>query len=147
MFYKFSRSALSGILVAVTLAFCLAAVTVWAAEETLTLLTIEGNLIGKIDSLANEQDANSVISAYYEQLSPSVLAEIEVLRRQLAKLVPDYDVAFTAADSAEITEVKSDINVSWSAIRTIHAHEFTQEVVDILDGAYKNVYHLIGQED
>jgi len=147
MFYKFSRSTIPGNLVAVTLAVSLAATTVLAAEEALTLLTIEGNLIGRMDSLENVDDANTVISAYYEQLSPAVLAEIEVLRRQLAKLVPDYDVAFTAADSAEITEVKSDINVSWSAIRTMHAHEFTQEVVELLNEAYKNVYHLIGQED
>lgn len=147
MFYRFSRSAFPEILVALTLAVSLAAAPVLAAEDTLTLLTIEGNLIGKMDSLENEEDANTVISAYYEQLPPAVLTEIELLRRQLEKLVPDYDVAFTAADSAEITEVKSDINVSWSAIRAIHAHEFTQEVVDILNEAYKNVYHLIGQED
>lgn len=134
-------------MVAVAMAVSVAAATALAAEETLTLLTIEGNLIGKIDSLANEQDANTVISTYYEQLSPAALLEIEMLRRQLAKLVPDYDVAFTAADSAEITEVKSDINTSWSAIRTIHTREFTPEVVEILNEAYRNVYHLIGQKD
>jgi len=117
-----------------------------AAEEAPILLTIKGDLIDKIESPLDANNPEAIISAYYDLLATEVLAQINPLRQQLAKLVPDYDVAFTAADSAELTEVKSDIDVCWAAIRTLHAQEFTPEVVDILNQAYAEVYALIGQD-
>jgi hypothetical protein len=69
--------------------------------------------------------------------------EIENLRHQLSALLPDYQVAFNAADSAELSQVKDEIDVRWAAIRRIHELQFTREVVRLLTEAYGHVFLFI----
>lgn len=127
-------------------AFCLASLcslSATATDEELILLTIEGHLIGKLESLDEANDAALIINAYYDFLPEAVHTEIEALRLQLSELIPDYEVAFTAADSAELVNVMDDFDVRWTVIRTIHAQNFTLEVVEILNKAYGDFYSLI----
>lgn len=124
-------------------AFCLASLlfgSAFAADEELTLLSIAGDLIGKVESLDSDANPERIIDTYYALLLDAQRLHVESLHRQLIKLMPDYEVAFTAADSAEITEVKSDIDALWAEIRTVHAHYFAPEVVELLNAAYDSAF-------
>lgn len=127
--------------------FCLQALCsnhLVAAEETLTLLTIEGDLIGSIETLDANTDSEQLIRAYYALLEQDLYKEVEELHGQLLALIPYYEVAFIAADSAEITEVKSDIDTLWAQIRTVHAQYFTADVAGLLDDAYDSAFSTLG---
>lgn len=117
-----------------------------AADEEVILLTLEGDLVGKVEYLDEASNSALVMSTYYNLLPLEVRTEIEALRSQLADLIPDYNVAYTAADSAELVEVMDKFDVRWAAIRTIHSQEFTQEVVQLLNMAYEDAYGLAGPE-
>lgn len=128
-------------------ALCLAALcspSVIAADEELVLLTIQGDLLGKIESLQREDDGAFIIDAYYELLASDVRAEIEFQRLQLFALLADYEVAFAAADSSELMGIMEAFEQYWAVIRTIHAQQFTLEVVGWLNKAYGDVYPFIG---
>lgn len=114
-----------------------------AAEAELTLLTIEGHLIGRIESLAADADSDILINAYYALLAPEVRLRAESMHAMLVDLIPDYEVAFIAADSAEITEVKFDIDVIWAGVRTLHASHFTREVAALLNTAYNSAFSTL----
>ena len=114
-----------------------------AAEAEPILLTIEGHLIGRIETLADSGDPARIIRSYYELLSQEQRDTVEIHRDRLASLLPAYRVAFTAADSAELAQVVSDIETQWAAILRIHAQQFTREVQQILVTAYGEVYSLI----
>ncbi len=115
-----------------------------AAEEELVILTIEGDLIGKIETLDNEEDYSQIISNYYLLLPTEVQAQIETLHFQLSALIPDYEVAYLAADSAELSEVMDEIDVLWNSIRMLHTQYFTAEVVELLNQALSSVFRLPG---
>ena len=134
--FEISRS----LLMQVFLLASLGSVSAWSAEDELTLLSIEGNLIGKIAALDPRIQTEQLIHSYYLLLPDALRTEVESLRRQLIDLMPFYEVAFTAADSAEITEVKSDIDVVWAGIRTVHAQNFTPEVSALLNAAYDSAF-------
>lgn len=130
-------------------AFCITSLyslAATAADEEVILLTFEGDLVGKVESLNEASDPALVMKTYYELLPHEVQTEIEALRLQLWDLIPDYNVAYTAADSAELVEVMDNFDVHWAAIRTIHSQEFTQEVVELLNKAYEDTYELAGPE-
>lgn len=114
-----------------------------AAEPEPILLTIEGHLIGRIESLTDSGDPARIIHSYYELLPQEQRNTVEIHRERLASLLPAYRVAFTAADSAELAQVVSDIETQWAAILRIHALQFTREVQQILIAAYGEVYSLI----
>jgi len=114
-----------------------------AAEPEPILLTIEGHLIGRIESLMDSGDPSRIIHSYYELLPQEQRDAVEIHRERLASLLPAYRVAFTAADSAELAQVVSDIETQWAAILRIHAQQFTREVQQTLVAAYGEVYSLI----
>ncbi len=114
-----------------------------AAEEEPILLTIEGDLIGAIDKLEESAAPAEIITAYYALLPAEVRRQAEGMGRALERLIPDYEVAYDAADSAEITEVRSDIFDVWARIRTLHAANFTIEASQHLDSAFRQAYAVI----
>ena len=113
--------------------------TVHTAEPE-TLLRIEGDRIGRIAALPDDTDPVILISRYYELLPEPLQIQVANLRADLVDLVPLYEVAYDAADSAEITELRSDIYNVWARIRTIHARQFTGEIAELLDRAYRSLY-------
>lgn len=117
---------------------------VTAAEEEFVLLTIEGDLIGPLDKQDGAPDPGALINAYYALLPLQQQSELQSLRRRLLALAPDYDVAFTAADSAELTEVKSRISECWAAMQRLHGQYFRSEVITLLDEAYAALLSLAG---
>ena len=126
-------------------ALILSCASVYSAEEV--LLTIEGNLIDRIELVDEGSDADLVITIYYDLLPDDARANIEILRGRLERLQPDYEVAYLAADSAEMTEVRDQIDDQWAVIQAIHLYHFTARVVDILNQAYiSNFEGLLPEE-
>ena len=126
-------------------ALILSCASVYSAEEV--LLTIEGNLIDRIELVDEGSDADLVITIYYDLLPDDARANIEILRGRLERLQPDYEVAYLAADSAEMTEVRDQIDDQWAVIQVIHLYYFTAQVVDILNQAYiSNFEGLLPEE-
>ena len=115
--------------------FMLSCAGVYSAEVEV-LLTIEGNLIDRIELVDEDSDADLVITIYYDLLPNDARADIEILRGRLERLQPDYEVAYLAADSAEMAEVRDQIDEQWAVIQAIHLYYFTAQVVDILNQAY-----------
>ena len=111
-----------------------------AAEEEFTLPAIQGNLIGKIDSLDLSSDRDKLLNSYYNLLPQGLRTEIKTLRQILSTHIPDYEVAVNAGDSAEFSEIKDEIDLYWAAIRSIHIQHFTREVVDFLGNIYNNEF-------
>ena len=107
-----------------------------AAEEEITLLTIEGNLIDRLELLDENSSASLIISTYYNLLPEQAQSDIGVRRTRLERLQPDYDVAYLAADSAEMAEVREKIDEQWTFIQSVHEYFFTRQVVEILNQAY-----------
>ena len=126
-------------------ALILSCASVYSAEEV--LLTIEGNLIDRIELVDEGSDADLVITIYYDLLPDDARANIEILRGRLERLQPDYEVAYLAADSAEMTEVRDQIDDQWAVIQAILLYYFTAQVVDILNQAYiSNFEGLLPEE-
>jgi hypothetical protein len=107
-----------------------------AAEEEIKLLTIEGNLIDRLELLDENSSASLVISTYYNLLPEQAQSDIGVRRTRLERLQPDYNVAYLAADSAEMAEVREKIDEQWTVIQSIHEYFFTRKVVETLNQAY-----------
>ena len=107
-----------------------------AADSEKTLLTIEGNLIDRVELINKNSPPDVIISAYYNLLSDFVRKDISVRQILLENLLPNYEVAYLAADSAEMAEVRDKINIEWGKIHTIHMQFFNAEIVDILNNAY-----------
>lgn len=126
-------------------ALILSSASVYSAEEV--LLIIEGDLIDRIELIDEDSDADLVITVYYDLLPDDARANIEILRGRLERLQPDYEVAYLAADSAEMTEVRDQIDDQWAVIQAIHLYYFTARVVDILNQAYiSNFEGLLPEE-
>lgn len=112
-----------------------------AAEEE-TLLTITGNLIGKLDNLSADATAATVIGEYYALLPATAQQRLDSLRRDMERRAEDYLFAFRSGDTAEMNERLEDLSFYWASIRTIHAQEFTGEVIDQLNKAYGDLYEF-----
>ncbi|MFL2856458.1 MAG: hypothetical protein ACJZ8E_08740 [Pseudohongiellaceae bacterium] len=126
-------------------ALILSSASVYSAEEV--LLIIEGDLIDRIELIDEDSDADLVITVYYDLLPDDARANIEILRERLERLQPDYEVAYLAADSAEMAEVRDQIDDQWAVIQAIHLYYFTARVVDILNQAYiSNFEGLLPEE-
>lgn len=115
----------------------------YGAEEELTLLTITGDLIGKLESLNEDANPGTIINSYYELLDQQTGEQLLSLRRRMDRRLEDYQVAYTAADTAEINETLDDLSFYWASIRTLHASEFTEEVIGQLAEAYGELYDFI----
>lgn len=118
-----------------------------AADNEELILTVEGDLISRLDTLAEDAAPTAVIAAYYALLPAEERIQGEALDRRLRELVPDYQVAYGAADSAEITQVRSYIYDAWVGIQSLHARYFQSEVVQILKAAYQERYATILKSD
>lgn len=111
--------------------------------EEQTLLSIEGDRIGV--TLAPDPIAfpGRFLDAYYALLPDDVRVELQALRQQLRRLIPDYNVAFTAADSAELTQVKEDMDTLVTAAHALHAEYFTTAVQAELNNAFNASIDLV----
>lgn len=120
------------------------------AEDDLVILTIDGNLIGPIepigDSIINVQQATRLISTYHQLLTTQVQMEIASLHDQILEFIPGFEVAYTAADSAEFSHLMSEMDLRLAAIQEIHAQKYTQDVVGLLTEAYQLILPTFGDE-
>lgn len=121
-----------------------------AAEDETVLLTIEGNLIGLIETVDNTPldrgEALRIADRYHRLLPPAVLSEVTGLHEQIVRLIPDFEVAYAAADSAEITHVMSEIDLRLAALQAIYVEHYTQEVTSLLRQAYQLILPSFGDE-
>ena len=115
---------------------CLFARCLYAADSEVIFLTIEGNLLERIERISEDSDPETIIASYYDLLPVPVSQEIKNRQKDLEKLLPDYEVAYLAADSAEMAEVRSEINAKWARILVLHSEFFNAEVMRILNTAY-----------
>ena len=65
----------------------------------------------------------------------------------LANRMEDYEVAFAAADTAEVNEIYADLTRFWAEIQLIHYQEYTSAAMDELQTAYAGLYELIARFD
>lgn len=119
----------------------------YGAEEELTLLTITGDLIGELESIQGIENPNVIITAYYAELSGEARAELVALRRRMDRRLEDYQVAYTAADTAEINETLDDLSFYWASMRTIHAQKFTEAAFQQLSAAYGELFEFIKEAE
>ena len=108
----------------------------YAADSEVIFLTIEGNLLERIERISEDSDPETIIASYYDLLPVPVSREIKNRQQDLEKLLPDYEVAYLAADSAEMAEVRSEIDSKWAKILVLHSEFFSAEVMRILNTAY-----------
>lgn len=120
------------------------------AEDEFVLLTIGGDLIGPIEPIGERigdaQHASRLISAYHQLLTAQAQIEVASLHEQMLELKPGFEVAYAAADSAEISHIMSEIDLRLAAIQEVHAREYTQDVIDLLTDAYQLILPTFGDE-
>ena len=65
------------------------------------------------------------------------------LHHKMARRAEDFEVAYLAADTAEINQTLDDLGLYWASIRTIHAEKFTEDVNVQLTRAYARLFKFI----
>ena len=122
----------------------------YGAENDIQLLTIEGNLIRLSETfdstIVDRQDAVGLVHEYHRLLPEGLRADVESLHQQMLKLIPDFEVAYAAADSAEITHVMSEIDSRWASIQGVHRQTYTLAVVSLLNEAYQLLLPAFDEE-
>lgn len=122
----------------------------YGAENDIQLLTIEGNLIGLSETfdstIVDRQDAVRLVHEYHRLLPEDLRTDVESLHQQILKLLPDFEVAYAAADSAEITHVMSEIDGRWASIQGVHRQTYTLAVVSLLNEAYQLLLPAFDEE-
>ncbi len=118
------------------LVFLLLVRCLYAADNEVIFLTIEDNLLERIELISEDSDPETIIASYYNLLPISVNQELTNRQQDLEKLLPDYEVAYLAADSAEMAEVRSEMDLKWAKILVLHFEFFNAEVMRILNTAY-----------
>lgn len=133
-----------------TIILCLGLGPAIGAEDDVVLLTIQGNLIGLTEpfnaDILDREEAIRLVNAYHHLLPQTAIAQIEPLYDQTLRLIPDFQVAYAAADSAEITDVMSKIDSRLAAMQKIYTQHYTPEVVDLLNEAYRLILPAFGDE-
>ena len=112
----------------------------FAAEEEILLL-FTGDRVDRLATKGTETE--DLISHYYERLAAPVQERLAALRNQLHNRIDDYEVAFAAADTAEINEIVSDLSWYWAEIQLIHYQEYTEAAIDDLQSAYAALFKLV----
>ena len=134
--------------VLLTLGFALA--NVQGAEDEFVILTIDGNLIGPIepigDRINSAQEATRLINAYHQLLTPTVQIKVASLHEQMLEFIPGFEVAYTAADSAEFSHLMSEIDLRLASIQEVHAQQYTRDVIGLLTEAYQLILPTFGDE-
>lgn len=113
-----------------------------AAEDEFTLFLDDGR-IGLDESLPADSSAAELIEHYYGLIPVAKAERLLDLRQRLARLMPDYEVAFTAADTAEVNAILSAVTRHWSAILGLHDELFTPDLALQLRDAYGKLYPLV----
>lgn len=114
----------------------------FAAEEEV-LLRLSDDRIGLQASDGTEPSTEVLINRYYELLAEPTQKRLTVLQMQLANRMEDYEVAFAAADTAEVNEIYADLSRYWAEIQLIHYQEYTSGAFGELQNAYAALYELI----
>ncbi len=114
-----------------------------AIAQELTLLFAESNLIGEISEIDSDVSTNELVNRYYSVLPETTQSALEQRWELMDRLIISYEVARTAADSAELTEVIADMDATWIEIQKIHSDVFTATVTQILDNAYSKLYPVL----
>ena len=126
--------------------FCLLLAVVslhsYAAEEDL-LLSISGDLIDVVKTVGEDTEPAIIIDTYYSELENTAKEEAASLRRNLTRLIPNYEIAYAAADTAEMNSVLSEVGYHWAVLRTFHAKHFTDQARAELYRAYVEQYLLL----
>jgi len=130
-----------------TFALVVHSAEVFSAEEEFTLLTITGDLTDKLELQSDNENPNAVINAYYAELDTEIRGQLLTLRHRMDRRLEDYQVAYTAADTAEINEILDDLSFYWASMRTLHAAEYTDGALEQLHGAYRELYEFIRGAD
>lgn len=134
------------LITSVVLVLILGLVTAGAAEDEFTLF-IAGDRVDVIDNLPDDITAAELLSRYYAELPAEQRQRLQSLKRDLEDLMPDYDVAFSAADTAEVNAILSEVTRYWSSILSIHAETFTPQAAQQLRKAYGELYPLLAVEE
>ena len=119
---------------------------IFAAEEEV-LLFLSDDRIDLLASDGNEPDAEDMIRRYYGLLAAPTQARLAALQMQLANRMEGYEVAFAAADTAEVNEIYTDLTRFWAEIQLIHYQEYSTAAMDELQTAYAALYELIAGFD
>ena len=114
----------------------------FAAEEEVLLL-LSDDRIGLQASDDTEPSTEGLIKRYYELLSAPTQKRLAALQMQLANRMKDYEVAFAAADTAEVNEIYADLSRYWAEVQLIHYQEYTSAAMGELQTAYAALYGLI----
>ena len=114
----------------------------FAAEEEILLL-FSGDRIGLLTNDGTEPGAEDLIGRYYALLAAPAQEKLATLQMQLANRMEDYEVAFAAADTAEVNEIYADLSGYWAEIQLIHYQEYTGAAMSELQNAYAALYELI----
>lgn len=132
------------------LALIMALVSAQGAEDEIVLLNLDDKRIGQIepiaDNIVDAKQAMRLIGAYHQLLDIEVRTEVEALHRQIINFIPGFEVAYTAADSAEIAHIMSEIDLRLATLQNVHANNYTQDVVDLLSEAYQLILPAFGDE-
>ena len=115
-----------------------------AAEEEI-LLTITDDRIDVIIEGEASGNADDLVLRYYELLTLEKQEQLQTLRRRMNRRMEDYEVAFAAADTAEVNEIVDDLSAYWTGIQQIHYEEFTPAAMAQLQAAYAELYFLIAE--
>jgi hypothetical protein len=107
-----------------------------AAEDVFLPAPGASQLLQAVADLNAGSDPALFISIHYALLPLPVQEEVKAHRSKYEVLIPRYQVARTAADSAELSAVLDAMDVQWAAIRAIHINKFMPEAVELLDRAY-----------
>ena len=113
-----------------------------AADEEV-LLTITGGRIELLNNGEQLDDADYLVLRYYQLLPLALQERLQLLRHRMDRRMEDYEVAFSAGDTAEINEIVDDLSAYWARIQQIHFEEFTLAAMQDLVGAYAALYFLI----
>jgi len=134
----------------VLLVLCFTLSNAQDAEDELVLLKIDGDRIGPIENLDdridNAQQATGLINAYHLLLAAKARAKVESLHGEILTFLPGFEVAYKAADSAEIDHLMSEIDLRLAAIQDVHAQKYTQDVISLLNEAYQLILPTFGDE-
>jgi len=129
-------SALKRALVTAVFILISLSMTASSAEEEFSLLILEANLIAEIEGQQAGLSPEQIINSYYSLLNEDATARVNRHRRELNSLNPRYEVAYKAADSAELAELMDEISFHWGAIKNIHSKHFIRNVQMLLKTAY-----------
>lgn len=120
--------------------------TAHGQDQELTILSIEGDLIAPLAEETGDSDPEVLIERYYEKLGTGTARRLRTFFTELGRLSTEYNIAFNAADTAEVNELVEDTVMVWARIRTLHARHFNAEATQQLLLAYETLFPLVAPD-